>query len=109
MGLPTESLGEALDLVPSRLLGLLRDAQDKGWQLGKTGCTTVMRVWNPIYEALPFYVRWDLTIAKDGKASWRFHSARAQNGQRLNWNDIKTYLSDPSVIYPEPPEGEQDD
>jgi hypothetical protein len=69
-----------------------------------------MRLHNPDDKlALPFYVRWDLAISNEGKASWRFHSARAQNGQRLNWNDIKTYLHDPSVIYPEPPEGEQDD
>lgn len=57
--------------------------------------------------ALPFFATWLLKgWTKGGKGSWSFDCARASNGQALSEDDILTYLNDPSVIYPEPPEGE---
>jgi hypothetical protein len=106
-GPPLGAGRDCLDSVPPRLACLLGKAEDQGWKLGATGTTIVMRLSRPGDQlALPFYIRWDLTPGKDNRKSWRFHGALAANGQRLGWHDIKVYLEDPSVIYPEPPEGE---
>jgi hypothetical protein len=104
-----ESVESALGPIPPRVLRLLETAQEHGWQEGKAGTTVVMRLHKPSdIAAIPFYVSWLLTV-KDGKRSWRFQGSRAANGQPLAWNDIKTYLQDPSVIYPEPPEGTENE
>ena len=102
---PATSAESALGPIPPRVLRLLEAAEAEGWQESKAGTTVVMRLCKPDdIAALPFYVSWLLDL-KDGKRAWRFQGARAANGQPLAWNDIKTYLNDPTVIYPEPPEG----
>lgn len=105
-GEPLASLQGATEAIPPSLKKVLKDAEAEGWAIGPTGVTMVARLNRK--NTLPFYVRWDLK--RDGdKLSWRFHGARAVNGQRLNFTDIGIYLKDPSVIYPEPPEGENCD
>jgi hypothetical protein len=74
-------------------------------------CRTLGRKAEPVidYDGLPFYATWELTgWTPKGKPSWHFAGAQAANGQRLNERDIFTYLEDPSVIYPEPPEDENE-
>jgi len=99
-------IGDSLETVPARLRKVLEAAEDNGWALSKTGCTAVLRLHRPGDEvALPFYVRWDLLrTGKDAKLSWRYHGAMAENGQRLNYNDVFDYIEHPEFIYPEPPE-----
>ena len=102
-------IGDSLETVPARLRKVLEAAEDNGWEMSKTGCTAVLRLHRPADEvALPFYVRWDLLRigkeGKEGKLSWRYHSAMAQNGQKLNYNDVFDYIEHPEYIHPEPPE-----
>jgi len=95
-------IGDSLETVPARLRKALEAAEDNGWEMSKTGCTAVLRLVRPADEvALPCYARWDLIRTPKGQLSWRFHSAMAKNGQRMNYNDLFEYFSDPSVIYPE--------
>lgn len=102
--LPGELEGEP---SAARALKVLAKAKEEGWTKNPH-CSLVLRLTRE--DALPFYARWDLTFDKEtGKKSWRFQGARAVNGQPLNYNDIGTYLEDPSVIYPEPPSIPEDD
>lgn len=104
------AIDDALEVVPARLRKALEAAQENGWELGPTGCTAVMRLYKPGDTiALPFFVRWDLVKTKGDKWSWRFHGSMAQNGQRMNYNDIFSYIEDPQVIYPEPPSEDGND
>lgn len=100
---PLQAVEDCLEAIPARLYKLLGDAEKIGWHLGATGTTIVMRLHKPGDErALPFYVCWQLVPGKEAKMSWRFSGARAANGQPLSWADIRIYLADPEVIYPEP-------
>jgi hypothetical protein len=91
----------------SRAIKLLDYAAEQGWK-ENPACSFVIRLTRE--DALPFYARWDMTYSEDtGKRSWRFNGAMAKNGQKLAYNDIKTYLDDPDVIYPEPPTSPEDD
>lgn len=87
---------------PPRVLKVLDAAEENGWTENPY-VSLVVRLTRE--DAVPFFARWDLVTNGD-KRSWRFHGARAANGQALNYGDIFIYLDDPSVIYPEPPEGE---
>jgi hypothetical protein len=94
----------------ARAMKILDQARELGWTENPY-CSLVIRLARPGDElALPFFARWDLSVHPEtGKKSWRFAGARAANGQPLAYNDIKTYLEDPSVIYPEPPSDPEDD
>jgi len=103
--------------LPARVAKVLNAAAEHGWAENPVVSLTI-RLAKPddIPEprsgavALPFFATWHLfTDPESGKRSWRFASARAKNGQALNYSDIFIYLEDPDVIYPEPPEGEDDD
>jgi hypothetical protein len=85
----------------ARAVSILETAKDLGWTENPS-CSFVIRLTRD--DAKPFYARWDLGVSETGKKSWRFQGARAINGQPLAFGDIKTYLEDPSVIYPEPPD-----
>jgi hypothetical protein len=86
--------------LPPRVLKVLAAAECGGWTENPY-VSLAVRYTHP--EGQPFFARWDLFVSGEGKHSWRFAGARANNGQSLNYNDILTYLGDPSVIYPEPP------
>jgi hypothetical protein len=104
-----DHLKDELDGEPtaSRALKLLDYAYEQGWELNPNA-SFVMRLTRD--DALPFFIRYDLAFnVETGKRSWRFAGARAQNGQPLNYNDIKIYLEDPDVIHPEPPTSPEDD
>lgn len=91
----------------ARAIKLLDYAAERGW-VHNAACSFVIRLTRD--DALPFYARWDLAYSPDtGKRSWKFAGAMAQNGQKLNYNDIKTYLDDPDVILPDPPSIPEDD
>ena len=88
--------------TPARAIKILDQARDLGWRENPF-CSFAVRLERG--DGLPFYAVWHLSHNPEtGKRSWRFASARAQNGQPLTFGDIKTYLEDPSVIYPEPPD-----
>lgn len=100
---------DELDGEPSasRALKLLDTAAELGWT-ENPAASFVIRLTRE--DALPFYARWDLSYNPEtGKRSWRFAKAFASNSQPLAYNDIKTYLEDPDVIYPEPPTSPEDD
>lgn len=106
---------EALDNTTPRMLKVLKAAEELGWTAGVTSVT--VRLSRPDDKpdrtgavALPFYATWVLKgWTPTGRPSWSFMGARASNGQALSEADIMTYLEDPSVIYPEPPEGESNE
>lgn len=103
-----DEFSEVLDEeLPSRIRKVLDKANDEGWWENPY-VSLVLRLTKE-EPALPFFARWDLHSDPSGKRSWRFHGARASNGQALNYSDIFVYLEDPSVIYPEPPEGGEGD
>lgn len=102
----TEALAAELDGEPtaSRALKLLDYAYEQGWELNPNA-SFVMRLTRD--DALPFFIRYDLYFSLEThERKWKFAGAMAQNGQKLNYNDIKKYLNDPDVIYPEPPDEE---
>lgn len=90
----------------ARAMKILDQAGELGWTENPV-VSLVLRLTRD--DALPFFARWDLTVTNEGKRSWRFQGARAQNGQPLAFNDIKVYLADPDVIHPEPPTNPEDD
>ena len=90
----------------SRAFGILDMAKEYGWTENPF-TSLVIRLTHP--DGRPFFARWDLSITEAGKRSWRFQGARAVNGQALNYNDVKLYLQDPTVIEPEPPTSPEDD
>lgn len=91
----------------ARALKVLAMAREHGW-VDNPHTSLVVRLTKD--EALPFFIRWDLSFDPEtGKKSWRFQGARAQNGQALNYNDALLYLQDPDVIHPEPPTSPEDD
>jgi hypothetical protein len=103
----TDVVSEDMDAaVTPQVRKILETAEANGWS--ENGATTlVIRLSKPGDPlAKPFYMKWDLAgrTAK-GKPSWRFQGSRAANGQPLNLSDALVYLSDPSVIHPEPPGG----
>jgi hypothetical protein len=107
----TELVAEALDRLPGRILKVLEEAGELGWTTGKVSLCVRLSKPDDIPDragvvALPFYCTWTLDgfTPKTGKPSWHFLSAAASNGQPLSEGDILTYLEDPSVIRPEPPE-----
>jgi hypothetical protein len=106
---PDELTSELDAPVPPRIRKLLDEAERLGWSHRHT--SLVVRYNRPgDGDALPFFARWDLIASKDGsKRSWRFEGARVANGQPLNYNDIFTYLADPRVAQPEPPQDDDDD
>lgn len=88
--------------TPARAIKILDEARQLGWT-HNPACSFVIRLTRE--DALPFFARWDMAHNPEtGKRSWRFQGARAINGQPLNFNDIKLYLNDPDLIYPEPPD-----
>jgi len=96
--LPDELAGEP---SPARAIKILDQAKELGWTLNPFA-SLVIRLTRD--DALPFFAKWDLSVSESGKKSWRFTGARAANGQPLAYGDIKAYLEDPRVIYPEPPD-----
>ena len=88
--------------VSPRILKILNVAEEEGWMLNPFVSLAVRLTRE---DAEPFYATWHLvpTDSKSGK-SWRFQKAYARNGQPLSYDDILTYLRDPTVIYPEPPD-----
>ena len=88
--------------TPARAIKILDEAEELGWT-HNPACSFVIRLTRE--DALPFFARWDMAHNPEtGKRSWRFQGARAVNGQPLNFNDIKLYLQDPDLIYPEAPD-----
>jgi hypothetical protein len=107
MGREIDELDQVvLGPLPPRVVKLLKSAVDNGWEANAPGITFRVRLTKPDDDlALPFFIGWDLYLNPEtAKWSWRFSGARAKNGQPMNFNDVFTYLEDPSVIYPEPPE-----
>lgn len=99
-----DAIGDELEgePTPSRAIKILDEARELGWT-ENPACSFVVRLTRE--DALPFFARWDMAHNPEtGKRSWRFQGARAINGQPLNFNDIKLYLNDPNLIYPEPPD-----
>lgn len=102
-----EILAEVLEgPIPVNAQKVLDTASEFGWWENPY-TSLVIRLTKE--EAEPFFCRWDLFVDPEtGKRSWRFAGARAANGQPLNYNDIFIYLQDPSVIYPESEEEDDD-
>ena len=97
--LPDELGGEP---SAARAIKILDEARELGWTENPY-VSLVVRLTRE--DAKPFFARWDMGFSPEtGKRSWRFHGAFAANGQALAFSDIKTYLNDPSVIEPEPPD-----
>src|SRR5579859_2475548 len=97
--LPDELGGEP---SAARAIKILDEAKELGWTENPF-VSLVVRLTRE--DAKPFFARWDLSIHPETvKRSWRFAKAYASNGQALAYGDIRTYLNDPSVIYPEPPD-----
>jgi hypothetical protein len=93
--------------TPARAIGVLNLARELGWANNPFASFTIRLTRE---DALPFFATWHFIHNQEtGKRSWRFAGARAQNGQALNYNDIKVYLQDPDVIHPEPPTSPEDD
>ena len=93
--------------TPARAISILETAKELGWRENPYS-SFVIRLTRD--DGLPFFARWDMSFNPEtGKRSWRFHSAYASNTQPLAYGDIKLYLSDPSLIYPEPPSDPEDD
>lgn len=97
---------ELEDSTAKRAFAILDMAREHGWT-DNPFTSLVIRLTHP--EGRPFFARWDLTVSDEGKRSWRFQGARANNGQPLNFNDVKLYLQDPTVVEPEPPTSPEDD
>lgn len=88
--------------TPARAIRILDQAAELGWTENPY-CSFVIRLTRE--DAKPFYARWDMSHNPEtGKRSWRFAHAQASNGQRLAFRDIQTYLEDPRVIEPFPPD-----
>jgi hypothetical protein len=88
--------------TPARAISILETAKELGWT-ENAHSSFVIRLTRG--DGLPFYARWDMNHNPEtGKRSWRFAGARAINGQPLAYGDIKAYLEDPRLIYPEPPD-----
>jgi len=90
--------------MPPNAKKLLRIAEEEGWQIGVV--SLVARINRP--DAQPFYASWHF---KHGK--WAFHECRALSPighglVKLNIRDAFIYLQDPTVIYPEDPEENED-
>ena len=97
--LPGEIEGEP---SAARVIKLLDEAKELGWTENPF-VSLVVRLTRD--DAKPFYARWEMGFNPEtGKRSWRFAKAFASNTQPLAFGDIKTYLEDPSVIFPEPPD-----
>lgn len=107
-----DALGQELDSPQAaRAPRYLQGAIDNGWV---PVVSLTMRLTKPDdtptkageMPAKPFFVTWQLNgfTEKTGKLSWRFHSARAANGQALSESDIPVVLENPEVVYPEPPD-----
>jgi hypothetical protein len=103
-----DHLKDELDGEPTaaRAMKMLDQAEELGWTESPF-VSLVIRLTRE--DAIPFYATWHLSVSDTGKRSWRFAGARAQNGQPLNFNDIKVYLNDPDVIHPEMPSIPEDD
>lgn len=98
-----DELGGELIALPPRVRKVLDAAYEQGW-MDNAYTSIVVRLTRE--DAKPFFASWHWIEVAPGKRAWRFHGARAANGQQLNYNDIFEYLEDPTVIEPEPPEGE---
>lgn len=86
----------------ARALKVLTAAKENGWTENPYA-SLVLRLTRD--DGLPFFCGWDLSFdPASGKRSWRFRGGRASNGQALNYQDVFTYLADPSVIHPEMPD-----
>jgi hypothetical protein len=95
------------DPSAKRAFAILELAGELGWTESPFASFTV-RLTHP--DGLPFYATWHWSLNPEtGKRSYRFAGAFAKNGQPLAYADIKTYLQDPSVIFPEPPALAEDD
>lgn len=101
-------LGSALQ--SPRVRKVLEKAEEHGWAENPY-VSVVVRLAKPGDPvAKPFFMKWTLKRNSKGNPSWLFDSARAANGQPLNYGDCLVYLSDPTVIYPtDPAEGENQD
>lgn len=100
-----EAVSLALDeqKMPPNAKKLLRIAEEQGWQIGTV--SLVARMTRA--DAQPFFASWHF---KDGR--WAFDMCRALSpvGQglvKLKISDAFIYLQDPTVIYPEDPEEEE--
>ena len=100
---PLEVETDLQSVLSANVRKVLDAAEEHGWS-ENPAVSVVIRLAKPEDKlARPFFMRWDLTRTPEGKRSWRFQGARANNGQPLNYRDCLVYLADPSVIYPEPP------
>lgn len=94
-------------LQSPRVRKVLERAEEHGWAENPY-VSVVVRLAKPGDPvAQPFFMKWILKRNAKGNPSWLFDSARAANGQPLNYRDCLVYLADPTVIYPEPPEEEE--
>lgn len=87
--------------MPPNAKKLLRIAEENDWQIGPV--SLVARLDKD--GAKPFFARWDL---REGK--WRFEQCRVIRPvgtglMPLKISDAFVYLEDPTVIYPEDPNG----
>lgn len=105
---------EALDNPTKRALKVIDTAEELGWTAGRISLSVRLSKPDDKPEprdqavALPFYATWELRgWTPTGKPSWTYLGARAKNSQPLSEGDILAYLADPSLIYPEPPEGSE--
>lgn len=87
--------------MPPNASKLLRIAEEEAWQLGPI--TLVARLQKE--GAQPFFARWDFKGGKWSFAQCRAISPVGQGLVKLTIRDAFTYLQDPSVIYPDDPEG----
>lgn len=92
------------DKMPPNARKLLRIAEEEGWQLGPI--TLVARLNRE--GAQPFYARWDLKDQRWSFAQCRALSPVGQGLVKLTIRDAFVYLTDPSVIYPEDPQEENE-
>jgi hypothetical protein len=93
----------ASDPTNANAMKLMDKARLQGWA-DNPFTSLVIRLTRE--DAEPFFISWNLGVTAKGKPSWRFAGARVRSGQPLTFNDALLYLEDPSVIYPEDPEGE---
>jgi len=97
-----EDIAGTLDpaTLPPNARKLLRIAEEEGWT--SNGASLAIRLTRE--DAQPFFATW---LLKEGK--WAFSMCRYLDPisglGKLTMNDAFVYLKDPTVIYPEDPNG----
>lgn len=87
------------DGMPTSAGRILAKAKEHGWGFGPV--SLAIRLNHPLEGVPPFFMVWHYSL-ESGK--WSFHSARAQNGQKLNARDAATVVQYPQALLPEDPD-----